>query len=307
MADSVSILMIDDNPADGDIVRRHLSAESIPWEVSFELVHNLQEAQDKLFASDFDIIFLDYRFPFGDGFDLLTRLRDRGIELPVVMLTGQGSEKVAGKAVKNNLNDYLPKNELSPENLKEALETALQSSEPGQLASREPRKNKPGDDIKNYFSMSELFTGLSPVIKNFSRCNFIFPVIEGKAGSDYLKLVDNFILNNSNCEFEKLFPGRVDDFTFLGYLICSHHDHNFQQGYSQEFLDELIDFIIDSEGDFSDRLPGLVSLEIKFQTSPIDPANLLNRALDAVCNCEIPSECTVNQLQTAVKGNSQNG
>jgi CheY-like chemotaxis protein len=39
-------------------------------------------------ADRFDCIFIDYRLPDGNGIELLQQLRDRGIRVPIISLTG---------------------------------------------------------------------------------------------------------------------------------------------------------------------------------------------------------------------------
>ena len=54
---------------------------------------------------------LDYRLPDLDGLAFLTRLgcELEGVGVPVIVLTGQGSESVAVEAMKNGAQDYLLK------------------------------------------------------------------------------------------------------------------------------------------------------------------------------------------------------
>lgn len=127
MSTELSVLMIDDNPADGDMVQRYLDEGSFPGEVHFTQTLSAEEALSVLEDQEFDVLIVDYHFPFGNGFDILRKLREDGTTAPAVMLTGQGDENIAGQAVKENLNDYVPKAKLDPETLQESIETALSS------------------------------------------------------------------------------------------------------------------------------------------------------------------------------------
>ena len=76
-----------------------------------------------------DCVLLDFRLPDIDGVQLLDLLADTGTEspIPVVMLTGQGSEDVAVEAMKRGAQDYLIKGALTSDGLRGAVDNAVET------------------------------------------------------------------------------------------------------------------------------------------------------------------------------------
>lgn len=58
---------------------------------------------------DVDLLLTDFAMPELDGLGLMARLKRQHPELPVVLLTARGSERLAARAIKEGAFDYLPK------------------------------------------------------------------------------------------------------------------------------------------------------------------------------------------------------
>lgn len=66
-----------------------------------------------LAQSSYDIVFLDYKLPGTDGIEILERMGQAGLTVPAVMMTGEGSENVAARAIQTGALDYLVKGDYS--------------------------------------------------------------------------------------------------------------------------------------------------------------------------------------------------
>jgi PAS domain S-box-containing protein len=118
------ILYLEDNPVDADLAARELSRHDAAWTV--ELVRSLAEARARLAASPaFDLLLSDMRLPDGTGLELLAEVRERGLPLAVVMLTGTGDEATAIAALKAGADDYVLKGADHFARLPFTLEAAL--------------------------------------------------------------------------------------------------------------------------------------------------------------------------------------
>ena len=122
----LKVLVLDDSPEDRETVRRYLTRG---LEVPFDVLE--AESGDEgleLFREGLpDAIVLDFHLPDMNGLEFLASLLyEVGSDLvPVVMLTGTGSEDIAVEAMKNGAQDYLLKGNLSPERLRRAIRQAV--------------------------------------------------------------------------------------------------------------------------------------------------------------------------------------
>jgi PAS domain S-box-containing protein len=63
-----------------------------------------------------------------DGLQFLKNLRLRAPRLPVILLTGQGNEKIAVEAIKSGANDYLSKSMVNADFIHQAISTVIAAS-----------------------------------------------------------------------------------------------------------------------------------------------------------------------------------
>jgi CheY-like chemotaxis protein len=73
------------------------------------------EAVEALKGSSFDVIILDHKMPGMTGLNVLQWLHEQKSSIPVIMLTGAGSENIAVEAMKLGAYDYLRKDHFDRE------------------------------------------------------------------------------------------------------------------------------------------------------------------------------------------------
>ncbi|MBP6661029.1 MAG: sigma-54-dependent Fis family transcriptional regulator [Chitinophagales bacterium] len=99
------ILIVDDEKA----IRRTLK-EILEYEK-----YDIEEAEDgeigleKIEKNNYDVIILDVKMPKKDGIEVLTEMQQKGIDTPVIVLSGHGNIETAVEAVKKGAFDYIPK------------------------------------------------------------------------------------------------------------------------------------------------------------------------------------------------------
>ncbi len=78
---------------------------------------NIKEALSLLNNSPVDLVLSEYFLSDGSGLDILKSLSDSKLEMPVVIIAGQGNETIASEVIDAGAYDYLPKNKISKKSL----------------------------------------------------------------------------------------------------------------------------------------------------------------------------------------------
>jgi signal transduction histidine kinase len=130
----IRLLIVDDDEVDRQALRRALDRSGVS--ASIEEVDSGAEALARIGAGGCDCVLLDYRLPGMNGLELLAELRRRDGNVPVVVLTGQGDERLAVQLMKAGAADYLAKQDLTPERLGRSLRHALAMADLTRLKSQ---------------------------------------------------------------------------------------------------------------------------------------------------------------------------
>lgn len=99
------ILLIDDSEAVQTAIASVLSSR----EYVLMTVSSGADALASLEHQAYDLILLDYSLPDTDGLQLLRTLVKKNTDIPIIMVTGSGSERLAVQALKSGASDYLVK------------------------------------------------------------------------------------------------------------------------------------------------------------------------------------------------------
>ena len=108
-ADPRSVLVVDDNPIDSCKVGR-LIERGLGWRLEYAC--NGMEALAVLERFQPDIILTDLFMPELNGLELVAAARQRYPSIPIVLMTGQGNEEIAMRALRAGAASYVPKKKL---------------------------------------------------------------------------------------------------------------------------------------------------------------------------------------------------
>ena len=126
MADAV-VHVIDDDEAMRDSLSFLLESTDIAvrtYESALEFLRGIESVQP-------GVIVTDVRMPEMSGLELVRRLRDQGIDLPVIVMTGHADVPLAVEAMKAGALEFLEK-PFEEEVLLRAIQIALRGGPPGQ-------------------------------------------------------------------------------------------------------------------------------------------------------------------------------
>jgi DNA-binding response OmpR family regulator len=101
----VRILVVEDEPAIADFLRRGLQAEGY----AVDCAHDGLEGERRALSGEVDLVILDVMLPERDGMEVLDTIRARKPGLPVIMLTARGEVEDKVSALDSGANDYVTK------------------------------------------------------------------------------------------------------------------------------------------------------------------------------------------------------
>jgi two-component system, LuxR family, response regulator FixJ len=131
---TLNILVVDDDEFFADIVANQLREE---YKYNVTIARTGQEAKELIATGGntyFDIVLTDYFMPEMSGIDLLIKLHQSGLTLPVIVMTGHADVALAVHAMKQGAFDFIEK-PFHAESLIAAVQRALDRSNGSSKAS----------------------------------------------------------------------------------------------------------------------------------------------------------------------------
>ena len=119
MPNAIKLLLVDDEIGFVDVLGKRLAKRNM----DVTAVYSGTEAIQRLRKQDFDVAVLDLKLEDMDGIEILRIFKKLVPEMPVIMLTGHGSEEAAREGMACGAFDYLTK----PSDLDDLVQKILQA------------------------------------------------------------------------------------------------------------------------------------------------------------------------------------
>jgi len=120
--DPIKLLLVDDEEAYVNVLANRMARRSIEVTKALSGTGGIQALRKE----DFDVAILDLKMEDMDGIEVLKVFKKMVPDLPVIMLTGHGSEKAAREGLELGASNYLTK-PCDLEELIEKIEEAIRS------------------------------------------------------------------------------------------------------------------------------------------------------------------------------------
>jgi len=200
-----NILLVEDNSDHAELALSSLQGFYKQHEQKYQIsvVRTGRECIQSIIRKTFDVVVMDYSLPKMNGLELLESIRKRGVNTPVVMVTGRGDEKIAAEAIKKGASEYLVKDQGYLERLPWAVHSSLEQYERKQEKKRlEAELEKYQIELemsKRLASIGEMASRIAHEIKN--------PLSKIKIGMDFFKKSLPGLNNQDNQVVEGILDG----------------------------------------------------------------------------------------------------
>ncbi len=239
---AVKVLLVDDDEDDAIITQALLQQSSVP-RFEIDWVRSYDAGLTRLKEHHHDISLLDYNLGSRTGIDFLRAAHSDCQHAPIIMLTGQGNESLVLEALESGAIDYIPKRNISSENLQRAichgmekirLQTELAAHQ-RELERTNHELKQRTDEIQRFYHLlaHELKTPLT------AASEFVNILLEGIPGS----------LNTEQSEYLQLIQG-----------CCGHLNRNINDLYEITRL-ETGKLSLDLQ---SEPLPNLIAEVLRY-------------------------------------------
>jgi signal transduction histidine kinase len=117
----VRALVVEDEPADVELAVRTLKLADL--EVTADVAQTAEEFRELVRKNSYDIVLADYKLPGWNGMESVEILRQEGLDVPVILVSGVLGELTAVECIKQGAADYTLKDHLArlPGSVRRAL------------------------------------------------------------------------------------------------------------------------------------------------------------------------------------------
>jgi len=245
-----TILIVDDSPEDRELYRRYLLRDR---EYSYNILEATlgQQGLELWQQHQPDAILLDYRLPDLDGLEFLAQLQPSTQQpcLAVIVVTGQGNEAIAVQAMKAGAQDYLVKEQITPEGLQIAVNGAIETVQlRTQLQQRIERERLVGQitqQIHQSLNLDEILQTTVTEVRQFLHTDRVLvfrlksdgegTVIAESVGAEWRSLLSSNI--NDPCLAESYLASNRPETVSYDPAFVENYIERYRQGYVTAIFD----------------------------------------------------------------------
>ncbi len=121
-SEAIQVLLVENDLADAELVLAALARGDVDARV--DTVDRLEDVRARLDATSYDVILADYQLEGWRGTEVLPELRRRGLDVPVILVTGTLGEEFTDECLREGATDFVLKHRLArlPPAVKRAVE-----------------------------------------------------------------------------------------------------------------------------------------------------------------------------------------
>jgi len=125
MTQPLRILMVEDSEDDALLIIHALKKGG--YEATYERVENAEAMRKALIEKAWDIVLCDYQMPRFNGLDAIALLKETGMDIPLIVVSGAIGEEMAATCMRSGAHDYVMKGNFT--RLVPAIERELKEAE----------------------------------------------------------------------------------------------------------------------------------------------------------------------------------
>ncbi len=147
---TIQILLVEDNADEAVVIRERLLSDK---NQTFDIVqvNRLDRALARLAAGGFDLVMLDLILPDSRGLDTFTRMNNQFPDVPILVLTCMGDDRLAARVVQEGAQDYLVKGQGDGAVLHHAVRYAIERHRVRQASQEALRRQRELSETKSRF------------------------------------------------------------------------------------------------------------------------------------------------------------
>jgi PAS domain S-box-containing protein len=125
LEDKINILLIEDNPADSELVSIFLKGV-YAGKSTLATADSLTKGIELAERTEFDVIILDLTLPDSWGFETFSKLHTKIPDVPIIVLTGLEDERMGVEAMKLGAQDFLTKGKIKGRDLQRSINYSIE-------------------------------------------------------------------------------------------------------------------------------------------------------------------------------------